>query len=103
MQHLLLVGSVRQHGRRSVPPAQAQVMPWGGLATAHPTVLYHRCRRGDALTKDTPAGPLVVVLVSAPHPVFSRRGASDLKAKLKLPLLNALTGGCVRLDTLDGR
>jgi DnaJ-class molecular chaperone len=61
------------------------------------------CRHGDAVTKDQPAGPLVVVLTSAPHPVFSRRGASDLKAKLKLPLLNALTGGCVRLDTLDGR
>jgi DnaJ-class molecular chaperone len=50
-----------------------------------------------------PAGPLVLVLASAPHPVFSRKGPSDLRAKVKLPLLAALTGGCVRLDTLDGR
>lgn len=50
-----------------------------------------------------PAGPLVLVLSTTPHPTFSRRGASDLKARVKLPLLTALTGGCVRLDTLDGR
>jgi DnaJ-class molecular chaperone len=55
------------------------------------------------VTKGVPPRPLVLVLVSAPHPVFSRWGASDLKAKVKLPLLTALTGGCVRLDTLDGR
>jgi DnaJ-class molecular chaperone len=61
------------------------------------------CREGDAVTKGVPPGPLVLVLASAPHPVFSRRGARDLKAKVKLPLLTALTGGCVRLDTLDGR
>lgn len=61
------------------------------------------CREGDAVTKGVPPGPLVLVLASAPHPVFSRRGASDLKAKVKLLLLTALTGGCVRLDTFDGR
>lgn len=61
------------------------------------------CREGDAVMPGVPPGPLVLVLSSAPHTVFSRRGASDLKAKVKLPLLSALTGGCVRLDTLDGR
>jgi DnaJ-class molecular chaperone len=61
------------------------------------------CREGDAVTPGVPPGPLVLVLASAPHPVFSRRGACDLKAKVKLPLLTALVGGSVRLDTLDGR
>jgi DnaJ-class molecular chaperone len=48
-------------------------------------------------------GPLVLVLAAAPHAVYRRRGASDLAAAVRLPLVNALTGGCVRLDTLDGR
>ena len=55
------------------------------------------------MAQGVPPGPLVLTLNSAPHPVFSRRGASDLRAKVKLPLLPALTGGAVRLDTLDGR
>lgn len=50
-----------------------------------------------------PSGPLVLVLASAPHPVYTRRGPSDLAAVVRLPLVNALTGGCVRLDTLNGR
>lgn len=55
------------------------------------------------MTPGVPPGPLVLVLASSPHPVFSRRGPSDLRAKVKLPLLTALVGGAVRLDTLDGR
>lgn len=63
----------------------------------------HTRRQADALAQGVPPGQLVLVLASAPHPLFRRQGASDLVVRVKLPLVNALAGGCVRLGTLDGR
>lgn len=48
-------------------------------------------------------GTVVLLLRGAPHPVFSRCLASDLVAAVPLPLVRALTGGSVSINTLDGR
>lgn len=45
---------------------------------------------------------MAYVLCSSPHPRFTRRG-SDLVHRVKLPLYQALVGGAVAVETLDGR
>ncbi|KAF8073188.1 DNAJB13 [Scenedesmus sp. PABB004] len=58
---------------------------------------------GDAEPGGAPPGAVVVVLGSAPHPVFRRGVGADLVARVQLPLLQALAGGAVSITTLDGR
>ncbi|HEX6208424.1 MAG TPA: DnaJ C-terminal domain-containing protein, partial [Actinomycetota bacterium] len=55
----------------------------------------HQGRRG------TPPGDLYVGLRVRPHPVFERRG-QDLVAVLEVPLTQAILGGEVEIETLDG-
>ncbi len=47
-------------------------------------------------------GDLYVSLRVAPHPVFAREGA-DLHATLEVPVTQALLGGEVEVETLDGK
>eukprot|EP00879_Flechtneria_rotunda_P027026 GHRR01028885.1.p1 GENE.GHRR01028885.1~~GHRR01028885.1.p1 ORF type:complete len:187 (+),score=70.72 GHRR01028885.1:939-1499(+) len=58
--------------------------------------------QGDAAAANQPAADIVLLLKSAPHPVF-RRQLADLVACVQLPLLQALVGGAVSIQTLDGR
>ena len=55
----------------------------------------HQGRRG------TPPGDLYLGLRVRPHPVFERRG-QDLAAVLEVPLTQAILGGEVEIETLDG-
>ncbi|GBF89666.1 hypothetical protein Rsub_02836 [Raphidocelis subcapitata] len=57
---------------------------------------------GDAAAPGAPQGPLELVLRAAPHPRFRRAGC-DLVHTVRLPLYNALAGGSVAVETLDGR
>jgi len=66
-----------------------------------PLLLSSNLREGDVNPKQK-AGPVAFILRSAPHPIYSRKGV-DLVASIKLPLHQALTGGTVALETLDGR
>jgi len=72
---------------------------------------YHLCKtnrnrihrsEGDNAAPGQPTGPLALVLRTAPHPRFTSRG-SDLVHHVKLPLYNALVGGTVPVQMLDGR
>lgn len=56
---------------------------------------------GDA-TEATEAGDLIFVLVTAPHPTFTREGA-DLRTKMEISLKEALTGVNRKIKHLDGR
>lgn len=47
-------------------------------------------------------GDVVFVLKEVPHPRFCRKG-NDLYFKMNLPLVKALTGFNVEIETLDGR
>ena len=48
-----------------------------------------------------PPGDLYLALAVDPHPVFERRG-QDLVGVLEVPVLAAITGAEVEVDTLDG-
>lgn len=50
---------------------------------------------------DTQPGDISFVIVEAPHPVF-RRDGDDLHTKLKVTLLEALTGFSKEIEHLDG-
>lgn len=59
------------------------------------------CSEGNKTPKKEP-GPVVFVLRSIPHKLFSRRGA-DLVHRVTLPLYQALVGAAVEIQTLDNR
>ncbi len=59
------------------------------------------CREGPETPTQSP-GPVVFVLKSTPHPVFTRRGY-DLVHKATIPLYQALVGGAIVVKTLDSR
>lgn len=56
---------------------------------------------GDERPGSTPAD-IVFVIEEKQHPQFSREG-NDLVYSARLPLVDALCGATVRLQTLDGR
>ena len=58
--------------------------------------------KGDEHGPGLPPDDLVLVVREAPHRTFRRLG-NDLEANLPVPLVTALTGGSVALETLDGR
>ncbi len=97
----LLVVRVGKH----LPEREVRQLPRGtcGCRLAHmcAVVCMPTCREGDAPPNQSP-GPVHVMVSAAPHARFSRRG-SDLVAAVKLPLHQALTGGVVSLQMLDGR
>jgi DnaJ-class molecular chaperone len=48
------------------------------------------------------AGDVLITVSIAPHPIFTREGAADLRLELPITLYEAVLGGKVRVPTLDG-
>ena len=57
--------------------------------------------QGHAGADGAPAGDLLLTIRLRPHPRFAVDGA-DLRATIPVPLIDAVLGGPVRVETLDG-
>jgi len=56
---------------------------------------------GDAGSKGAPSGDLYVFIHVEPHPLFNRDGA-NLYHRTKIPFVQAILGGEIKVPTIDG-